>query len=83
MEKLAAEVGAEVVLDKVLFVSDDKGNATVGAPLVKDAKVIATVKAQGKQRKVIVFKYKNKVNYRRKTGHRQPFTELVIARIEA
>lgn len=83
VEKLNAEVGSEVVLDKVLMVTDDSGKATIGTPVVSGARVIATVKAQDKHKKIIVFKYKSKVNYRRKTGHRQPFTQLVIDRIEA
>jgi len=83
VEKLEVEVGAEVVLDKVLMVSDDSGKISIGTPTVDGARVIATVKAQDKARKIIVYKYKSKVNYRRKTGHRQPFTQLVIERIEA
>ncbi|HWI51326.1 MAG TPA: 50S ribosomal protein L21, partial [Symbiobacteriaceae bacterium] len=70
------------VLDKVLMVNTD-GKLNVGAPYVAGAKVTATVKAQGKAKKIIVFKYHNKVNYRRKTGHRQPFTAVTIEKIEA
>jgi large subunit ribosomal protein L21 len=82
IEKLAAGEGATVAFDKVLVVNTD-GNLTVGAPYVTGAKVTATVKAQGKAPKIIVFKYHNKVNYRRKTGHRQPFTAVTIEKIEA
>lgn len=82
IEKLTANEGETVVLDKVLAVSKD-GNLTVGAPFVTGAKVTATVKAQGKAPKIIVFKYHNKTNYRRKTGHRQPFTAVTIENIEA
>jgi large subunit ribosomal protein L21 len=82
IEKLTANEGDTVVLDKVLAVSKD-GNLTVGAPYVTGAKVTASVKAQGKAPKIIVFKYHNKVNYRRKTGHRQPFTAVTIEKIEA
>lgn len=81
IEKLTANEGDTVVLDKVLVVSKD-GNLTVGAPYVSGAKVTASVKAQGKAPKIIVFKYHNKVNYRRKTGHRQPFTAVTIENIE-
>jgi large subunit ribosomal protein L21 len=82
IEKLAASEGDSIVLDKVLAVSKD-GQLTVGAPYVAGAKVVATVKAQGKAPKIIVFKYHNKTNYRRKTGHRQPFTAVTIEKIEA
>ena len=82
IEKLEANEGESVAFDKVLMVSKD-GQLTVGAPLVAGAKVTGTVKAQGKAPKIIVFKYHNKVNYRRKTGHRQPFTAVTISAIEA
>lgn len=82
IEKLEATEGETVVLDKVLAVSKD-GQITFGAPYVEGAKVTATVKAQGKAPKLIIFKYHNKTNYRRKTGHRQPFTAVTISAIEA
>lgn len=82
IEKLTVTEGETVVLDKVLAVNTD-GKLTVGAPYVAGAKVTATVKAQGKAPKIIVFKYHNKTNYRRKTGHRQPFTAVTIEKIEA
>ncbi|HHX01704.1 MAG TPA: 50S ribosomal protein L21 [Firmicutes bacterium] len=82
VEKLATPVGEQVVLDRVLLVSKD-GDVTVGTPTVANAKVTARVEDQGKGNKVIVFKYKPKRNYRKKTGHRQPFTKLVIEKIEA
>lgn len=81
IEKLTANEGETVVLDKVLVLNKD-GNLTVGAPYVTGAKVTATVKAQGKAPKIIVYKYHAKVNYRRKTGHRQPFTAVTIESIE-
>ena len=56
---------------------------TVGAPVVAGAKVVAKVAAQGKAKKITVFKYKPKKDYRKKTGHRQPYTKLVIEKIEA
>lgn len=82
VEKLVAEDGAEVVFDTVLGVSKD-GQFTVGAPYVAGAKVVATVKRNAKGPKIMVFKYKNKVQFRKRQGHRQPFTELVISKIEA
>ncbi|HPT89769.1 MAG: 50S ribosomal protein L21 [Acholeplasmataceae bacterium] len=77
IEKLDNEVGTEVVFDKVLMV-----NGKVGTPYVKDAKVTAKVEKHGRGRKIIVFKYKPKKNYRKKQGHRQPYTKVVITAIE-
>jgi large subunit ribosomal protein L21 len=82
IEKLEANEGDTVVLGNVLAVSQD-GKLTVGAPFIEGAKVTASVKAQGKAPKIIVFKYHNKTNYRRKTGHRQPYTAVTIENIEA
>ncbi|MDR5586154.1 MULTISPECIES: 50S ribosomal protein L21 [Clostridium] len=82
VEKLNAEVDSTVELTEVLAVANDEG-IKVGAPVVEGAKVTAKVLAQGKQKKVIVFKYKAKKDYRRKNGHRQPYTKLVIEKIEA
>lgn len=81
IEKLNAAEGASVDFDKVLAVSKE-GKITVGAPYVEGVKVTATVKGQGKAPKIIIFKYHNKTNYRRKTGHRQPFTAVTINAIE-
>lgn len=82
VELLRAEIGDVIELDKVLMISD--GSAVkVGAPYVADAKVQAKVQDHGKARKIIVYKYKAKKNYRRKQGHRQPFTKIVIEKIEA
>ena len=64
-------------MDNVYLVSDGK-KVTVGTPKVEGAKVIADVVEEGKGDKVIVFKYKPKVRYRRKKGHRQPYTRLTI-----
>ena len=82
VEKLNAEVESTVELTEVLAVSNGE-NLTVGAPLVSGAKVVAKVAAQGKAKKITVFKYKAKKDYRKKTGHRQPYTKLVIEKIEA
>lgn len=80
IEKLDAEDGATVTFDKVLAVSSE-GNVTFGKPLVDNASVTAKVLGQGKARKIIVFKYKPKKNYRKKQGHRQPYTQLQITKI--
>jgi large subunit ribosomal protein L21 len=80
VERLQVEEGGSVQLDKVLFYSDGE-NITVGKPLVEGARVMATVKENGKAKKIIVFKYKAKVRYRRKNGHRQQFTSLSIDKI--
>jgi len=64
-------------LDKVLLIADgDK--VTVGTPTINGARVVATSQGEGKAKKIIVFKYKSKVRYRRKTGHRQFYTRLAI-----
>jgi len=77
VEKLDVEAGQEVVFENVLLVDDKIGN-----PYVKGAKVIASVEKHGKNKKIIVFKYKAKKNYRKKQGHRQPYTKLKIVKIE-
>ena len=78
VEKLPAEVGAEVTFN-VVMVSDDKG-VKVGKD-IKNSKVTAKVEAQDKFKKIIVFKYKPKKNERKKQGHRQPFTAVKIEKI--
>lgn len=83
VEKLNAEVDSTVELTEVLAVAKENGEFVVGKPMVDGAKVVAKVLNQGKAKKVIVFKYKAKKDYRRKQGHRQPFTKLVIEKIEA
>ncbi len=82
VEKLEANEGDVITLDQVLAVGGENG-LTVGAPVVEGATVTAKVVAQGKAKKVVVFKYKAKKDYRRKQGHRQPFTKLVIESINA
>ena len=79
VEKLSTS-GDTVELDKVYLIADgDK--VTVGNPTVPGAKVIANVVGNGKGDKVIVYKFKAKVRYRRKRGHRQPYTKLAIKEI--
>ncbi|MDR5676811.1 MAG: 50S ribosomal protein L21 [Armatimonadota bacterium] len=80
VERIPGEPGQEVVLDRVLMVSGEQ--TLVGTPWVPGARVVARIVQQGKGRKVTVFKYKPKVRYRRKRGHRQLFTALRIERIE-
>ena len=82
VEKLNAEVGAEVVFEEVLTVVND-ADVKIGAPVVEGAKVTAKVVEQGRGEKIFVFKYKAKANYRKRQGHRQPFTAVEIVKIEA
>ena len=79
-EKLDTEEGKKVTFDKVVLVSDDK-KVEVGAPYVKGVKVEGKVVEHGKGKKIIVYKYKAKKNYRRTFGHRQPFTKVEITKI--
>lgn len=77
VEKLDVTAGDKVALEKVLVLSDGK-IVKVGTPYVKAAKVMTTVVENGKGEKVIIFKYKSKKDYRKKQGHRQPYTMLKI-----
>ncbi|WP_296113683.1 50S ribosomal protein L21 [uncultured Anaerococcus sp.] len=77
VEKLAYEVGETVDFDQVLLVSNE-GELKVGSPLVEGAKVSATVEDQNKDKKIVVYKYKPKKQYRKKQGHRQPYTLVKI-----
>ena len=81
VEKLEANEGDVVTLNEVLAVND--GELKLGAPVVEGANVQAKVLEQGKNKKIVVYKYKAKKDYRRKNGHRQPYTKLVIEKIEA
>ena len=76
VEKLNAEAGSEVEFADVLYV-----DGTTGTPTVKGAKVTCTVEKHGKQKKIVVFKFKPKKKYRNKQGHRQPYTKLVVKKI--
>ncbi len=80
VERLPAEEGATVELGDVLLIADD-GRVTVGTPVIEGARVLAQVEAQGRAKKIIVFKYKAKVRTRKKTGHRQHFTRLAVQEI--
>lgn len=81
VERMDASVGQELTLDKVLMVRD-ADRVVVGNPVVAGARAVARVLEHGRGRKVFVFKYKPKVNYRRRFGHRQPYTRLAIERLE-
>ena len=80
-EKLDVEEGKKVTFDKVILVSND-GKIEVGTPNVKGVKVEGKVVSHGKAKKIIVFKMKPKKNYRRKQGHRQPYTKVEITSIK-
>ncbi len=77
---LTDEVGANVTFDEVLLVADGE-NIKVGQPHVEGASVAAQVLRHGRSRKILVCKFKRRKNYRRKKGHRQPFTEVNITGI--
>lgn len=82
VEKLDVAEGDAVTFDKVLVVGKEK-SISAGAPYVKGASVEAKVVKQGKNPKIYVYKFKAKKNYRRKTGHRQPYTKVEIGAINA
>lgn len=82
IEKLPVEAGETVEFDQVLSVVDDNGSK-FGKPILEGAKVTGKVIEQGKDKKIIVFKYRRKKRYRKKTGHRQPYTKVLIEKIEA
>jgi large subunit ribosomal protein L21 len=78
---MSAEAGAKVTFDEVLLSSDGQ-TINAGTPLVKGAKVMAEVVGEGKEPKIYVFKFKRRKNYRRKTGHRQGYTEVRITDVK-
>lgn len=82
VEKLEANEGDIVEFDKV-FTIVKEGDVVIGKPVVEGAKITAKVLAHGKGKKILVFKYKAKSNYRRRQGHRQPFTKIAIEKINA
>jgi large subunit ribosomal protein L21 len=82
IEKLPGEANDTVTFDRVLLVAKEDG-VIVGSPLVANATVSGKIEKHGRGRKIIVYKYKAKKNYRRKQGHRQPFTKVVIEKINA
>ena len=80
VERLPFGEGDTVELGEVLMIADD-GNVTIGTPLIEGARVLAHVESNGRATKIIVFKYKSKTRYRKKTGHRQNFTRLTVEQI--
>ncbi len=80
-EKLDAEEGKKVTFDNVVLVSEE-GKVQIGNPYVKGIKVEGKVVSHGKAKKILVYKYKAKKNYRRKQGHRQPYTKVEITSIK-
>ena len=82
VEKLSGEVDDALVFTDVLTVVQD-GDVKIGAPFIEGAKVTGKVLKQDKNKKIIIYNYKSKANYRRKTGHRQPYTKVSIEKIEA
>ncbi|CAM3453152.1 50S ribosomal protein L21 [Streptococcus pluranimalium] len=81
VEKIDAEAGAEVTFNEVVLVGGE--TTKVGTPVVEGATVIGTIEKQGKQKKVVSYKYKPKKGSHRKQGHRQPYTKVVINAINA
>ena len=80
-EKLDVEEGKKISFDNVILVSDE-GKVEIGSPYVKGVKVEGKVIAHGKHKKILVYKYKPKKNYRRTQGHRQPYTKVEITKIK-
>ena len=80
MEHLDVAENDIVELDRVLLIAEDD-KITTGSPVIDGAKVLATFQSNGRNKKIIVFKYKPKVRYRKKTGHRQLYTRLTIDKI--
>ena len=81
IEKIDGQVGSEVSFDQVLMLSDGEA-VKIGQPTLTDATVTAHIVEQGKEKKILVFKYKRRKRYRRKQGHRQPFTAVKIHSIQ-
>ena len=81
VEKLDVKEGEKITFDKVLLIGGE--SSKVGTPYVANATVTAKVEKQGKARKILVFKYKNKTTYRKTQGHRQPYTRVTIESINA
>ncbi len=82
VEKLEGDPGKKVEIADVLLVADGE-NVAIGRPLVAGARVRAEIVKQGKERRLVIFNYRRRKRYRRKQGHRQPFTALKITAIEA
>ena len=83
IEKLAGAVGDVVTFGEVLLVGAEGGALQIGRPLLAGAEVQAKITAQDREKKIIIFKFRRRKNYRRKTGHRQPFTAVLITGIRS
>lgn len=82
LEKLPGEVGDKIIFEQVLLTSDGE-KVQLGQPYIADSKVVGSITRQGKNRKIVVFKYKRRKGYRKKRGHRQQFTLVRIEDIKA
>lgn len=82
VEKLAGDIGSEVAFDQVLMLADGE-SVRIGQPVVEGVTVKGRIVEQGKSKKILVFKYKRRKRYRRKQGHRQPYTAVKIDAIDA
>jgi len=83
IEKLPGAVGDTVTFGEVLLVGDDGAGVKIGRPLLAGAAVDAKITGQDREKKIIIFKFRRRKNYRRKTGHRQPFTAVLITGIRS
>lgn len=81
IEKINKKEGSEVSFNEVLLLEKNK-KIEIGTPLIKGVKVLGKIIRHGKSKKIIIFKYKAKTRYKKKVGHRQPFTEVEITKIE-
>ena len=81
VEKLAGEPGEQIVIDRVLLVNDEAGSLKIGAPCLENAQVVGKILVQDRDKKILVYKFKKRKNYRRKQGHRQAFTRIQIETI--
>lgn len=82
VEKIEAEAGSEVVLDKILLARDGQDELKVGTPYLDQGRVVCKVLKQDKDKKVMIFKHKKRKDYRKRAGHRQEFTQLQVKEIE-
>lgn len=83
IEKLEAEIGKDVVFDKVLLIANDDGSSVkMGAPYIEGASISATVQDQGRSKKIRIVKFKNKIRYTRNRGHRQSFTKVKVKEVK-
>jgi large subunit ribosomal protein L21 len=82
VEKLDGSVGDSIEFSEVLLVGGGE-QARIGTPLIEGARVVGTITAQARGKKLIIFKMKRRKGYRRKSGHRQSYTEILVDKIEA